>query len=147
MPSSAQSVLDASTQPVSASAQPVSTSSRPLHFAQTVFAAPLDISHHGVVPLSTVSAFQYNTAQLAPLTARDSLHSAQTTQMGSVAQFNEAVSAPHTYDDDDHVTVLHRVSILHREAAAPPTAGHVSPRTASSNEVTPTYLSDAEDPP
>ena len=61
--------------------------------------------------------------------SKESLHSAQ---ICSATQLHAAVSAPHTDGPD----------VPYQDAVAPLTIGHVSPRSASSNEVTPTYLSD-----
>ena len=102
-----------------------------------------NVSHGLSAPLTAVSTFQSNEAQLAPLTACDPSHFAQTVstvghplhfaQVGPAAQLNDSV-APHT----DVVSCQNAVATL--------TIDHVSPRTASSNEGTPTYLSDLDSP-
>ena len=115
----------ASVQPVS---QPVSTPScPPLHLAQMVFAVPPGVSQCGDIPLS---ALPHNAAQPAPLTACVSSHSDQIVQTGSAAHFDETVAM---YD----VEALHRDTTLHRDAAAPITFGHISPRTASQMRILP----------
>ena len=91
-------------------------------------------------------------ARPAPLTSCVSLHSVHTAQSESATHFSEAVGSYGV-----HASVLHRSAAqfssavsappTYDDSAAPLTPEHVSSRTASSNEITPTYLSDADDPP
>ena len=135
---------------ISHSAQAFGTNDS-LPFAQFGPAAQLNVvppigfvSHQDTyLRLNAAPAVQDDFVQPAPLTVRGPLHLAQTVstigtsshsaQFDSIAQFHGAVSAPHTDAT---------AGVPYQDAVAPCTINHVSPRSASSNQVTPAYLSD-----